>query len=258
VSIKILTQVWEGAPFDGYTLIVLLALADSASDEGWCWPSVEMLRTKARVPERTLYQALKNLIGAGWVQKENRPVRDGWKRIIHYRVIPGGNLRAQHRPATCAPARHAEWTAHAAKVPATYAEPLQPHIGGTVNEPSVEPLALSAPSALAQVAFTVPLNDGSQFPVDAQQVERWRLLYPGIDVAQELRKYLGWAEANPRKRKTRRGILASINTWLSSAQDRAGRYATTDASQQRHRTAGNGDAVRRALQRLQSGPVAVN
>ena len=38
----------------------------------------------------------------------------------------------------------------------------------------------------------------------------------------ELRKMKGWCEGNPAKRKTRRGIVRFVNTWLAKEQDRGG------------------------------------
>ena len=45
------------------------------------------------------------------------------------------------------------------------------------------------------------------------------MLYPAVDVMQELRKMKGWCDSNPAKRKTRRGIKRFINNWLSRQQD---------------------------------------
>jgi hypothetical protein len=85
-----------------------------------------------------------------------------------------------------------------------------------------ETLALTAVAVPAATAFiTLPLNDGSEFPITDQRVEDWQKLYPAIDVRQEIRKYRGWAESNPIKRKTRRGILTSVNSWLAKSHDKS-------------------------------------
>lgn len=65
----------------------------------------------------------------------------------------------------------------------------------------------------------LPLNDGQFFPVTEAQVAEWRQLYPAVDVEQELRNMAGWLIANPKKRKTKRGILKFITGWLSRNQD---------------------------------------
>lgn len=83
LSIKIMTRVWDDAPFTGATLLVLLALADGANDEGRCWPSVRTLTHKARCSERTTYRALDELEAAKWL---TRTARDG--RSTMYEVTP--------------------------------------------------------------------------------------------------------------------------------------------------------------------------
>lgn len=86
-----------------------------------------------------------------------------------------------------------------------------------------KPLALTAnavPASDSHVFIRLPLNDATEYPIDETLIAEWEKLYPAVDVKQELRKYKGWADANPKKRKTRRGILSSVNSWLSREQDK--------------------------------------
>lgn len=69
----------------------------------------------------------------------------------------------------------------------------------------------------------LPLNDKSEYPVYKEQVKEWSELYPAVDVMQELRKMKGWLTANPKRKKTRRGITRFITGWLAKEQDK-GRY----------------------------------
>jgi hypothetical protein len=66
----------------------------------------------------------------------------------------------------------------------------------------------------------IPLNDGSEYGIYPSQVEEWSSTYPAVDVIAELRKMRAWSVANPKKRKTRRGVMAFANTWLSNTQDK--------------------------------------
>jgi len=68
--------------------------------------------------------------------------------------------------------------------------------------------------------ITLTLNDKTEYPVTEEQVKEWAKLYPAVDVMQELRKMKGWLDANPSRRKTKKGILRFINSWLSKEQDR--------------------------------------
>ena len=74
--------------------------------------------------------------------------------------------------------------------------------------------------------ITLTLNDKSEYGVDRIQVQEWQELYPAVDVVQELRKMKGWLNANPQKRKTRRGISRFINGWLSREQDKGHQYVS--------------------------------
>ena len=81
-----------------------------------------------------------------------------------------------------------------------------------------------SPAPSVPLVFQIPLNDNSLFPVTADMVAHWRELYPAVNIEQELRKMIGWCEANPRKRKTRGGVTRFINGWLSKEQNRGGGY----------------------------------
>ena len=99
---------------------------------------------------------------------------------------------------------------------------------GAKNAPSQQPTKPSSP-----VVITITLNDQSEYGITEDRVSEWVELYPAVDVMQELRKMKGWATANPKKRKTKSGILRFINAWLSKEQDRYHGPDTSAPSQQR-------------------------
>lgn len=69
--------------------------------------------------------------------------------------------------------------------------------------------------------FRLMLLDGSDYKVYQEEIDRYRELYPAIDVEREYRKMIGWIESHPKNRKTPRGIQKFINGWLNRAQDSA-------------------------------------
>lgn len=75
--------------------------------------------------------------------------------------------------------------------------------------------------------ITLTLNDKSEYAVVEDQLKEWQELYQNVNVMQELRKMRGWLNANPTKRKTRRGINKFINGWLSREQDKAPKYESS-------------------------------
>jgi hypothetical protein len=57
--------VWQTAPYSGGTLLTLLALADWADDDGYCFPSIPMIAQKARLGESGAKYTVNRLIAEG-------------------------------------------------------------------------------------------------------------------------------------------------------------------------------------------------
>lgn len=77
------------------------------------------------------------------------------------------------------------------------------------------------PEQIQEPIIEIPLTGNAWFAVTDEMVNDWSNLYPAVDVMQELRNIRGWNDAHPRQRKTKRGIRAHINTWLSKAQNQS-------------------------------------
>lgn len=78
---------------------------------------------------------------------------------------------------------------------------------------------LGAEAPTQPSVIDIVLNDKSLYSITQTQIDKWKELYPAVDILQELRKMVGWCEANTAKRKTKRGILPFINRWLAKQQD---------------------------------------
>lgn len=88
MSIKVTSLIWECGPFDGSTLLVMLALGDWANDEGVAWPAVERIARKARCCERTAQSILAELTAPNskseqWLKVEKG---GGRRRTNRYRI----------------------------------------------------------------------------------------------------------------------------------------------------------------------------
>lgn len=71
-----------------------------------------------------------------------------------------------------------------------------------------------------KIFIEIPLVGDKVYRMPEKLVEEYQKLYTGIDVRQQIRKYKAWAISNPKRRKTERGILKSINSWLGKNQDK--------------------------------------
>ena len=90
------------------------------------------------------------------------------------------------------------------------------------EESRVKEYAQSADKSASAPAYRLILHDGSYYPISKEDISKWGALYPAVDIEQEIRKMIGWSEANPQNRKTKRGALAFINRWLAREQDKGG------------------------------------
>ncbi len=92
MSIKIMSEVWESAKVDGAPLLVLLALADYANDNGICWPAVATLAKKTRVSERHVRRILGALERNGNVAIG---FREGPMGVNVYKVLVGDDTLSE-------------------------------------------------------------------------------------------------------------------------------------------------------------------
>jgi hypothetical protein len=65
MSIDLMSRVWKHSAHSGTELLVLLALADMANDEGICWPGKTRLAEKCRVSKRQLKRIISSLEASG-------------------------------------------------------------------------------------------------------------------------------------------------------------------------------------------------
>lgn len=95
------------------------------------------------------------------------------------------------------------------------------------NEEELKDYCTELPAQSA--AISMPLNDGTEYPIFDNDVKEWEKLYPAVDVLQELRNARGWLLGNPTRRKTKSGINRFITGWLAKEQNK-GRSAPMRAA----------------------------
>lgn len=156
------------------------------------------------------------VLGEFWIESEA-----GWKNTRADSEIAKAQEKSEKARTSAGHRWHSEGNANA----------LRPHSEG--NAPNnQEPIAnnqkkkLPASSANALSASNgsavayIPLNDGSEFGVSEDLAAELQKLYPAVDVSQTLNEIRGWNLANPKKRKTKGGVVSHINAWMSKEQNR--------------------------------------
>jgi hypothetical protein len=96
MSIKVATQVWNGSQHKSGDLLVLLALADHADDQGKAWPGIPLLARKARLSQRHTRRCLNRLVSSCEVEILPNRAPSG-RNLYQIRLdqLTGGNLSAR-------------------------------------------------------------------------------------------------------------------------------------------------------------------
>jgi hypothetical protein len=83
-----MTWVWANSPYSGERLLVHLALADFANDEGVCFPSHSTLAKKARCSQGWVSQTIKKMISDRLIEIVE-PAGQGRGKVGRYRLLKG-------------------------------------------------------------------------------------------------------------------------------------------------------------------------
>jgi helix-turn-helix protein len=100
MSIAIMTQVWQRSQHKGSELLLLLALADNANDQGIAYPSVRTLAKKTRLSTRQVKRLIKvvELSGELRVSYETGP-----RGCNEYAILLGGDKMSPDEISRCHP-----------------------------------------------------------------------------------------------------------------------------------------------------------
>lgn len=114
MSIEVMTLVWKHYPDGGSELLLALALADHAADDGSSiYPSVANMAKKVRQSERNIQYLLSKMVKKGWLEKvQGGGIIEGRKLATMYRMpierIPLGTVgwvQTLHPTDGCNPAQ---------------------------------------------------------------------------------------------------------------------------------------------------------
>ncbi len=118
--------------------LVLLKLADNASDQGECWPSVPYIAEQCEISERSVQNHIRQLVKDGLVRIEKRLAENGLNRSNVYHITLSGS-GANPAPYGAAPAPGGESPAPGGESPApgggAAPAPRISHSFESVNEP---------------------------------------------------------------------------------------------------------------------------
>lgn len=127
MSIKVMSWVWDNSPYKGEALIIHLAIADYANDQGVCWPTQETLAHKARCSKEHVRRVVK------------RMQEDGYITIVAASKGPGSSHTYRLEYPTSSGASGNEYPTSGTPIPHIQAENTPHPSPNNRQEPSIQP-----------------------------------------------------------------------------------------------------------------------
>lgn len=141
MSIRIMSQVWNMEIDDSTAKLTLMALADFSDDEGYCYPSYEVLAKKISKSKRTAIRAVEKLTELGFLQKEKRELKDGTSSANLYKILSENERVTQTHPrVTNEKERVTSMTPCSDKGVTPINITTNRTVSRTIKEPSINPL----------------------------------------------------------------------------------------------------------------------
>jgi DNA-binding transcriptional regulator YhcF (GntR family) len=222
MSVRIMSEVFERSKTQGNARLVLLALADSCSDEGVCFPSLKTIAGKANISEETTRKFLHAFEKIGLVEAEERfsPVGrrtsntykinlnkvgdDELTKDVIYLAIP----KSKHRTSdgmnqfTPSPSNLVHTT-----------HPLNQFIPSIMNhhkEPKIEPSQQTVLKSIDLISIK-PKTKRKPKLVDDAFITELKRLNPDKDVDKEAQMARTWILAKPERQFTQQFLAGWIN-----------------------------------------------
>ncbi|TLP41056.1 helix-turn-helix domain-containing protein [Arcobacter arenosus] len=93
MSIKVMEKVFRDETLDPNKKLIMLALADNANDEGYCYPSINTIVLKTSLSKPTVIKHMKELEGKSLLLSKKRSRKNGSSTTKIYIVYPLENLQ---------------------------------------------------------------------------------------------------------------------------------------------------------------------
>lgn len=79
----------------------------------------------------------------------------------------------------------------------------------------------------SEAKYRIPMTGSKSHPVTQEDIDKYRGLFPAVDVEQSIRTMLAWLDSNPDRRSgSVKGAKSRMTSWLARDQDKAGRQSS--------------------------------
>jgi len=195
-----MAQVWDTSPLEGRALLIELALADFANDEGLCWPAIETVARKGRCSESWVHQVIRDLRKRGRLQVMEGGGRG--KTNLYVLKPDAGEKGVLETPLS--DLKGAEDSAERVQSKAKRVHSTAPR---TVIDPSIEP-------PIQDMAETLPFEPKGT--VGPEFIKDMIGKYPLLDVPGQYDQYTDHWLAHPKNKP--KNDQAGFRNWLRKAE----------------------------------------
>lgn len=166
--------------------LVLIKLADNASDQGECWPSISHIADECEISERSVQNHIQYLADKNFLWIEFRKANSGLNKSNVYHLTL--NKAVQYSGAAFAPSTGAGDSPHGAGNAPPHGAgdaPRTSHSFEPINEPKEQ--VANAPAVVIgnspEYAFC-----GEVIRLNHEHYQKWKSLYQNIDLDYELQR----------------------------------------------------------------------
>lgn len=159
--------------------LVLLKLADNASDLGECWPSYQHIADQCEISKRSVMNHIDALCDAGLVRKEYRPGPKGNSSNVYHLNLHGAGDSLGGSAANSLGSAGDSLGGSAGAAPRTS------HSFEPINEP-IQQVA-NAPCEVHDVSSKYAFA-GNVIRLNHEHFQKWKALYRNIDLVYELNR----------------------------------------------------------------------
>ncbi len=195
-------------------------LSAYAGDEVECYPTIETMRKALGITVERLYKYLNILISTGIVKRVGR--KGGVRGPVIYKICDAenqhcGNSVLQDSSITENP-YYRKSTLRDSSITENGDSRITENQQTNNNNINNNNVNSSTQTPENGTGIFMVLEDDPFYDVLPDKLSMWQRAYPDLDVERELYQMASWCDANPTKRKTRRGIEKFINGWLNRSQ----------------------------------------
>lgn len=225
MSVRTMARVWESSKHSGANLLLLLAIADFADDNGRAYPSISTLASKCRTKPRYTMKLLDSLTTSGELKilKGQGPMGRGGRTNLYHIIFEsfsskGGEVVNGNALVTSGAAVNPDALVNHGALVNPGAGSSEPGFREVVNQGAPKPSRNHQEPKKAHAPRSAAADCGSRLPLDWTLPTEWKVwaeaARPDIDAGATADNFADYWHALPGAKGRKVDWLATWRTWV--------------------------------------------